>query len=55
MVDRNIVNKLGLSSEKLEEQIKEMFGEQENEQHGQVDEDKTNLPMLHDGIPRMAT
>jgi len=31
MVDRNIVNKLGLSDEKLEEQINEMFGEQENE------------------------
>jgi small subunit ribosomal protein S1 len=31
MVDRNIVNKLGLSNEKLEEQINEMFGEQENE------------------------
>jgi len=31
MVDRNIVNKLGLSEEKLEEQINEMFGEGENE------------------------
>ncbi len=31
MVDRNIVNKLGLSNEKLEEQINELFGEQENE------------------------
>ena len=31
MVDRNIVNKLGLTSEKLEEQVNEMFGEQENE------------------------
>jgi small subunit ribosomal protein S1 len=31
MVDRNIVNKLGLSNEKLEEQVNEMFGEQENE------------------------
>jgi small subunit ribosomal protein S1 len=31
MVDRNIVNKLGLSNEKLEEQVNELFGEQENE------------------------
>jgi len=31
MVDRNIINKLGLSQEKLEQQINEMFGEQENE------------------------
>ncbi|MDT8304053.1 MAG: 30S ribosomal protein S1 [Sedimentisphaerales bacterium] len=31
MVDRNIVNKLGLSEEKLEEQISEMFSDQENE------------------------
>ncbi len=31
MVDRNIVNKLGLSEEKLEEQIQEMFGEGENQ------------------------
>ncbi|MHC4567804.1 MAG: 30S ribosomal protein S1 [Planctomycetota bacterium] len=30
MVDRNIVNKLGLSEEKLEEQVGEMFGELEN-------------------------
>lgn len=30
MVDRNIVNKLGLSEEKLEQQVNEMFGEQEN-------------------------
>jgi len=31
MVDRNIVNKLGLSQEKLEQQVCEMFGDQENE------------------------
>ena len=31
MVDRNIVNKLGLTQEKLEQQVNEMFGEQENE------------------------
>jgi len=31
MVDRNIVNKLGLSEEKLEEQIGEMFGELEHD------------------------
>ena len=30
MVDRNIINKLGLSQEKLDEQVNEMFGEQEN-------------------------
>lgn len=30
MVDRNIVNKLGLSEEKLDEQVGEMFGETEN-------------------------
>jgi small subunit ribosomal protein S1 len=30
MVDRNIVSKLGLSNEKLDEQIGEMFSEQEN-------------------------
>ena len=30
MVDRNIVNKLGLSEEKLDEQVSEMFGELEN-------------------------
>ena len=30
MVDRNIVNKLGLTKEKLEQQVNEMFGEQEN-------------------------
>ncbi len=31
MVDRNIVNKLGLSEEKLDEQVGEMFGQTENE------------------------
>jgi len=31
MVDRNIVNKLGLSEETLEQQINEMFSDQENE------------------------
>ncbi len=30
MVDRNIVNKLGLSQEKLDQQVSEMFSEQEN-------------------------
>lgn len=29
MVDRNIVNKLGLSEDKLDEQVKELFGEKE--------------------------
>ncbi|MHC4557621.1 MAG: 30S ribosomal protein S1 [Planctomycetota bacterium] len=31
MVDRNIINKLGLTREKLDEQVSELFGEQENE------------------------
>jgi small subunit ribosomal protein S1 len=31
MVDRNIVNKLGLTQEKLDQQVNEMFGEQEHE------------------------
>jgi len=31
MVDRNIVSKLGLSQEKLDQQVSEMFGEKENE------------------------
>jgi small subunit ribosomal protein S1 len=31
MVDRNIVNKLGLSQEKLDEQLRELFGEKEGE------------------------
>ncbi len=30
MVDRNIINKLGLSEEKLDQQISEMFGEEES-------------------------
>ena len=30
MVDKNIVNKLGLTKEKLDQQVGEMFGEQEN-------------------------
>jgi len=29
MVDRNIVNKLGLSPEQLDQQVSEMFGEKE--------------------------
>jgi small subunit ribosomal protein S1 len=31
MVDRNIVSKLGLSQEELDQQVSEMFGEKENE------------------------
>jgi small subunit ribosomal protein S1 len=31
MVDRNIVNKLGLSQEELDRQVNEMFGDKENE------------------------
>ena len=31
MVDRNIINKLGLSSEQVDQQVSEMFGEKENE------------------------
>jgi len=31
MVDRNIINKLGLSEEKLDQQVSEMFSEQEND------------------------
>ena len=31
MVDRNIINKLGLSQEKLNQQVGEMFGKQESE------------------------
>lgn len=31
MVDRNIVNKLGLSEDKLDKQVGEIFGDQENE------------------------
>ncbi len=36
MVDRNLVNKLGLSDEKLEQQIQEMFGDGENQYLEQV-------------------
>src|SRR4030042_3694022 len=43
MVDRNIVNKLGLSNEKLEEQVNEMFGEQENEFLEQALQKKVDL------------
>jgi len=32
MVDRNIISKLGLSEEKLEEQVKQLFGEAESKQ-----------------------
>lgn len=31
MVDRNIINKLGLSEDKLDQQVSEMFNQQENE------------------------
>jgi small subunit ribosomal protein S1 len=31
MVDRNIINKLGLSQEELDQQVNELFGEKENE------------------------
>ncbi len=31
MVDRNIINKLGLSAEQVDQQVNEMFGEKENE------------------------
>jgi len=31
MVDRNIVNKLGLTSEQLDQQVSEMFGQEENQ------------------------
>ena len=43
MVDRNIVNKLGLSQEKLEEQVNEMFGDQENEFLEQALQKKVDL------------
>jgi small subunit ribosomal protein S1 len=36
MVDRNIINKLGLSSEKLQEQIGEMFGDGETQYLEQI-------------------
>ncbi|MFB0524460.1 MAG: hypothetical protein ACETVZ_02900, partial [Phycisphaerae bacterium] len=31
MVDRNIINKLGLSEEKLDQQVDELFSKKENE------------------------
>ncbi len=31
MVDRNIINKLGMSAEQVDQQVNEMFGEKENE------------------------
>jgi len=43
MVDRNIVNKLGLSQEKLEQQVSEMFGDQENEFLEQALQTKVDL------------
>ena len=43
MVDRNIVNKLGLSDEKLDEQVGEIFGEQENEFLEQTLQKKVDL------------
>jgi len=43
MVDRNIVNKLGLSEEKLEEQVGEIFGDQENEFLEQTLQKKVDL------------
>jgi len=43
MVDRNIVNKLGLSQEKLDQQVNEMFGEQENEFLEQALQKKVDL------------
>ncbi len=36
MVDRNLINRLGLSDEKLEQQIQEMFGDGENQYLEQV-------------------
>jgi len=43
MVDRNIVNKLGLSEEKLNEQVSEIFGDQENEFLEQTLQKKVDL------------
>ena len=43
MVDRNIVNKLGLTQEKLEQQVSEMFGEQEIEFLEQALQTKVDL------------
>jgi len=36
MVDRNIANKLGLSQEKLQEQVEELFGEGEGQYLEQI-------------------
>ncbi len=36
MVDRNLINKLGLSDEKLDQQIQEMFGDGENQYLEQI-------------------
>lgn len=43
MVDRNIVNKLGLSEEKLNEQVSEIFGDQENDFLEQTLQKKVDL------------
>ncbi len=43
MVDRNIINKLGLSKEKLDQQIDEMFSEKENEFLEEVIQTKVDL------------
>jgi len=43
MVDRNIVSKLGLSQEKLDQQVNEMFGQEENEFLEQALQKKVDL------------
>jgi len=43
MVDRNIINKLGLSPEKLDQQVAEMFGEEENNYLEQALQKKVDL------------
>jgi len=43
MVDRNIVNKLGLSEDKLEQQVEEMFSKKENEYLEEVLQKKVDL------------
>jgi small subunit ribosomal protein S1 len=43
MVDRNIVNKLGLSQEQLDQQVSEMFSEKENEFLEEVLQAKVDL------------
>ncbi len=43
MVDRNIVSKLGLSEEKLDQQVSEMFSKQENEFLEEVLQTKVDL------------